>query len=251
MPGQRVRAQCALPLFAPVLLLAACRSVDPPTVTPSAAQSGGATTIEMTVPAPSQPQLAPVPVTIGAGALFDDPGGLFKIEVPDGWTESRQPLDPVKNPFLKVGTVFLAPGGGDALLSVTQWDSGKKPSGLGATINQVLREVTGWMNQPGYREVNRETVMERKGEALRIEIQYTRSSGVAMHSLALFQIDGTTFSMVNVSVEEGSWHGNEARVRELLRSYVPNAAAPPPPGAAAAVASRVAPPSASTTTTTP
>ena len=94
-------------------------------------------------------------------------------------------------------------------------------------LGQVLRDVTGWMNQPGYREVNRETVMERKGEALRIEIQYTRSSGVAMHSLALFQIDGTTFSMVNVSVEEGSWAGNEARVRELLHSYAPNGSAPP------------------------
>ncbi|MEO8082266.1 MAG: hypothetical protein ABI780_00440 [Ardenticatenales bacterium] len=240
MPGPRVRARCAPLLLAPSMLLGACRAIDPPTVTPSAPQSAGATTFEMTVPAPAPAQLAPVPVTIGASALFDDPGGLFKIEVPDGWTESRQPLDPDKNPFLKVGTVFLAPGGGDALLSVTQWDSGRKPSGLGVTINQVLREVTGWMDQPGYREVNRETVMERKGEALRIEIQYTRSSGVPMHSLALFQIDGTTFSMVNVSVEEGSWAADDGRVREILRTYVPNAAAPPPPGAAAA-ASAAAP----------
>lgn len=231
MPGPRVRPASALFLLAVPFLAVACRAVDPPTVTPGAPPSDGATVIEMTVAPPIQPQLEPVPVLIGASSPFEDPSGLFKIEVPNGWLESRQPLDPAKNPFVKVGTVFLAPENGDALMSITQWDNGKKPSSLGTTINQVLRDVTGWMDQPGYREVSRETVIERKGEAMRIEIQYARSSGVGMHSLALFQIDGTTFSMVNISVEDGSWRANEIRVREILRTYVPNPAAPPPAAA--------------------
>ena len=232
MPGPHVRMASASCLLAATLIATACRSADPPTVTPGAAE-GGSTVIEVTMPAPIEAQLAPVPVTIGAVAPFADPDGYFTIDVPEGWTESRQPLDPAKNPFVKVGTVFLAAGGGDALLSITQWDNGQKPNSLGTTINQVLRDVTGWMDQPGYREVSRETVMERKGEAMRIEIQYARSTGVAMHSLALFQIDGTTFSMVNVSLEEGSWLANQIRVREILRSYVPNASAPQPAAAVA------------------
>lgn len=214
-------------------LLAGCREADPPTVTPGPSAAAGSTVIEVTVPAPAA--LAPVPVTIGDTEPFRDPAGLFALAVPVGWTESRQPLDPAKNPYVKVGTVFLADGGADGLISVTQWDNGQRPSALGATINQVLRDVTGWMDQPGYREVNRETVMERKGEAMRIEIQYSRSTGVAMHSLALFQIDGTVFSMVNVSLEEGSWRANEPAVREILRSYTPSPGAPAAAPASATV----------------
>lgn len=233
MPGPCTRSARATLAVAAALGLVGCRGADPATVTPAPTGPSGSTVIEVTVEAPAA--LAPVPVTIGATAPFRDPTGLFALDVPTGWTESRQPLDPAKNPFVKVGTVFLAEGAADGLISVTQWDNGQRPNGLGVTINQVLRDVTGWMDQPGYREVNRETVMERKGEAMRIEIQYSRSTGVAMHSLALFQIDGTVFSMVNVSLEEGSWKANETAVRAILRSYQPNPgpAATAPAGAAA------------------
>ena len=233
MPGWGSRWSRSVLAAAAAGLLAGCREADPPTVTPGSTSATGSTVIEVTVPAPVA--LAPVPVTIGDTVPFRDPAGLFALNVPVGWTESRQPLDPAKNPYVKVGTVFLADGGADGLISVTQWDNGQRPSALGATINQVLRDVTGWMDQPGYREVNRETVMERKGEAMRIEIQYSRSTGVAMHSLALFQIDGTVFSMVNVSLEDGSWRANEPAVREILRSYTPNPGAPAAAPASATV----------------
>jgi hypothetical protein len=54
---------------------------------------------------------------------------------------------------------------------------------------------------------------------MRLEIEYTRASGTPMHSLVLFQIDGTTFSMVHAGVERTSWTENEGSLRDILESY--------------------------------
>jgi hypothetical protein len=194
---------------------------DPATVTPGASSGepgaipGRGSVVEMTMPAP--PTREAVPVQLQAIEPYVDAGGLFSLQIPAGWLEQRQ--DPTSGGSdVRVGTLFQAPDG-DGLLSITQFDNGRPPSSLGTTVNTVLRDVTGWMDQPGYRELDRESVVERPGEAMRVEIVYDRSNGVPMHSLALFQIDGTTFSMVNLSVAEGSFAGNESLIREVLRSY--------------------------------
>lgn len=220
-----MHARRALPssLAALVLLpaLVACTVPDPPTVTPAPAGAqdglvpGDTTVMEMTMPPP--PQAAPMPVSVDALEPYVDEDGRFSLLLPEGWTESRQPPSQGESDVV-LGTVFQAPDG-DGILTVTHFDNGREPAGLGTTANVVLRDVTGWMSQPGYRELARESVVERPGEAMRIEIEYERSNGVPMHSLVLFQIDGTTFSMVNASVESSSWDAAQGNLREVLGSY--------------------------------
>ena len=226
--GRGLKPVWGLPLM--LALVAGCN--DPATVTPGATSGepgaipGRSSVVEMTMPAP--PTREAVPVALDRLEAYVDAGGLFSVQIPAGWLEQRQ--DPsTGGSDVRVGTLFQAPDG-DGLLSITQFDNGREPSSLGTTVNTVLRDVTGWMDQPGYRELDRESVVERPGEAMRVEIVYDRSNGVPMHSLALFQIDGTTFSMVNLSVAEGSFLANESVLREVLRSYrVPAAAAVEPP----------------------
>jgi hypothetical protein len=138
------------------------------------------------------------------------------MDIPAGWTEDRQP--PAKpGSYVVLGTVFQ-PKELNGLITITQFDSGTRPAAVGTTANEVLG-YTKVMELPSYLELGREQVIERPDDALRIEMTYTRSDGVPMHSLVLFQIDGTTFSMVNVGVEAGSWAKNEAVVRDMLATY--------------------------------
>lgn len=202
--------------FAAAVLLAAaaaCTPADPPTVTPAPGPTAETNVIEITVPPPMR---TPEPVTIDALEPYVDAEGRFSMSVPVGWVGTVQPASGASD--IVLGMVFQAPGG-DGLLSVTHFDNGREPGSVGSTANAVLRDVSGWMQQPGYRELARESVLERDGDALRIEIVYERNSGVPMHSLVLFQIDGTVFSMVNVAVEESSWRSNSGRIRDILGSY--------------------------------
>jgi len=211
-----MRLACSLPALTAVLAVAsatACTPPDPATVTPSADPTAVTNVIEITVPPPIR---TPQPVTIDALEAYVEPESRFSLNVPSGWVGAAQA--PSEQSDIVLGMVFQAPGG-DGLLSVTHFDNGRAPSSVGATANAVLRDVSGWMQQPGYREVGRETVLERPGEALRMEIVYERNSGVPMHSLVLFQIDGTVFSMVNVAVEESSWPANQGLIRDVLGSY--------------------------------
>jgi len=196
----------------------ACSS-EPQTVTPAVptAAAEGSTTIEITVPPPpggAVPAVDVPGIVIGELAPYRDEGGLFSIDLPVGWPEERQPTG---NTDVRLGTFFQPPER-NALVSITQFDNGQVPASVGSTANDVLRK-TGVMDQPGFIELGRETVIEREGDALRVELAYTRSDGVKMHSLVLFQIDGTTFSMVHVGVEEGSWAENEGVIRDILASY--------------------------------
>lgn len=215
MRAWRLLAVSLAPFFA-----AACTAEDPPTITaPPPAQAGAQSmvpgqTIEITVPPPvSQPKALP-PIKIGASSLHVDAEGLFAIELPLGWLENRQET---VTDDVKLGTVF-SPAENNAVLSITQFDNGKRPASLGVTTNQVLK-MTGWTDLPGFEELARENVIERDGDALRIDAIYSRSNGAPMRSLVLFQIDGTTFSMVNLGVERGSWTANEGKIRDLLATY--------------------------------
>lgn len=202
---------------------AACDSGPPPTITPAppTAAAQGGTSIEITVPPPPGgdvgqpvPAVDVPPLVIPDLATYRDAEGRFSLDLPLGWPEQRQP--PAQSDIV-LGTYFQPPER-NGLVSVTHFDNGQVPASVGATANDVLRK-TGVMDQPAYLELGRETVIEREGDALRVELAYTRSDGVAMHSLVLFQIDGTTFSMVHVGVEEGSWAENEGVVRDILASY--------------------------------
>jgi len=156
------------------------------------------------------------PVRIGDLVTYVDAGGRFSMDVPAGWKETRQPAARPGS-HVVLGTVFQPPDV-NALITVTHFDSGRRPVAIGSTANEVLT-MTGVMDLPGYIEIGREQVIERPGEALRVEMAYTTSEGVAMHSLVLFQIDDTTFSMVNVGVEARSWRDNQGAIRGLLGSY--------------------------------
>jgi hypothetical protein len=145
---------------------------------------------------------------------YRDPAGLFSLNVPAGWLAQPQPLT---QGDAKVGVLFPAPEG-TGFVSVTQFDNGQKPAVLGSTVNQVL-ELTGVTEMPGFMELSRTNVIERPEEAVRVELIYTRSDGVPMHSLVLFQIDGTALSMVNASVEAGSWSSTESVLLDILSSY--------------------------------
>lgn len=221
--GRRAPAVAALVWALSALVLGACRVASPPTITPPAvmATSTGATSIEIPVQPPVGATLAPgmvaVPeLSIGDLVTYRDAGGMFSLDIPAGWVESRQPpAEP--GSYVIVGTVFQPPEN-NGYLSVTQFDSGRRPASVGTTANEVLG-LTKVMELPGYLELGREKVIERPDEALRIEMTYTRRDGVPTHSLVLFQIDGTVFSMVNVGVEADGWLRNEAKVRDILATY--------------------------------
>jgi hypothetical protein len=147
---------------------------------------------------------------------YRDPDGRFSMDIPAGWVETRQPpAQPGSSVVL--GTVFQPPEG-NALITITQFDSGRRPSAVGSTANEVL-QMSGVMDRPGYVELGREQVIERPNEALRVEIAYTRGDGTPMHSLVLFQIDGTVFSMVHMGVVEDGWRDTEGAIRDALASY--------------------------------
>lgn len=212
-----------------LVMCSACTQPDPPTVTPAPAgstigdQGAGGPVFEVTIPPPMPAE--PMPVDVRDLEPYSAPNGEFSVAIPRGWTPSMQPAgDPGSN--VVVGVVFQSPEG-DGLVTVTQFDNGERPLSLGFTVNNVLSDVTGWTSQPGYTEFSRETVLGRENDALRVEIGYVRSNGVPMHSLVLFVIDNTVFSMVNVAVEESSWAGNQGTIRDILSSYrVPAARTP-------------------------
>jgi hypothetical protein len=205
--------------------VAACAGT-PPTATPGAAptvavaapgsgQQAG-TTIELTVPPPpSPPPVTPQPITIGKLVPYTEPNGRFSITVPEGWTASSNTLSPTSD--VKLSMAWQPPET-NGLVTVTHFDNGKTPVSFGATVNGLLKQ-TGLTERPGYVELAREQVPDRKGDAMRIELEYRRSNGVPTHSLILFELDGSVFSMVHAGVESGSWKANDMQVREILRSY--------------------------------
>lgn len=225
------------PMMAAALALvpamSACARQDPPTLTPAptALTTEGVPLtngqpILITVPPPPGgeplvPVGTPLPMNMADREMVADAGGRFEIEVPVGWTESRQTI---ASPDIRLGTAFNRPGGG-GLVSITQFDNGQKPKSLGFTTNQVL-QLTGFTGQQDFREFNREKVMDREDEAMRVDVGYTTPKGTEMRSLILFQIDGTTFSMVNVAIPDADWSGHETEAREILRSYKGPSAAP-------------------------
>lgn len=212
----------ALALLALGLALAGCAPADPPTVTPPppgslpgvpAGGTPGNTVIEMTM-APPAPVTAEA-ILIGSVQPYRDAEGGFAIDTPEAWTESRQTAE--LSGDTRLGTVFTSDNR-SGLLSITQFDNGRTPTSLGATANQVM-DLTGFRNQPGFEELNRTNVGGQEGRAMLVEASYLRNNGVPMRGLILFQIDGTTFSMVNLAVESGSWVENEGAIRRILSSY--------------------------------
>jgi hypothetical protein len=210
---------------------AACTPL-PPTVTPGAPRVPGVDSQVIEIPMGTQPAgAAPVPggpIVIDQLVPYRDTDGAFSLQVPNGWTDSRQPAaDPGSD--IKLGVVFQPPGG-TGLITITQFDNGQVPESVGSAANSVI-ELTGWRDQPGYQEIAREAVLDSEGNAMRLEIAYTRSNGVEMHSLVLFRIDGTTFSMVHAGVETDDWLENEGAIRDILDTYqVPAAPAGPSAG---------------------
>jgi hypothetical protein len=230
--------------MASAVLVAGC-SATPPTATPGPAPTQAVSgpsipagtpavsTFEMTLPAPPQaptgppPTVRPItvpPSAIGELAPFREPSGRFAIDVPPGWSPRPQQVANVGD--IKSAYVF-----GDAqtggLVTVTQFDNGKVPEAFGATVNGVLK-LTGLTERPGFHELAREQVPDRPDSALRVEVLYGRDNGMSMHSMVLFQLDGTVFSMVHAGVEEHSWDGNEETIRQILRSYTASPPAPTP-----------------------
>ncbi|MFN2114977.1 MAG: hypothetical protein ACK2T6_04625 [Anaerolineae bacterium] len=213
-------------VLALVVLVTGCES-QPPTVTPAPAgddSQQGATSIEITIEPPGSVgaqagaevlEVAVPPITLSEITPYVDADGAFSIDLPAGWPEQRQPMEASSD--IRLGTYFQ-PSTRNALVTITQFDNGQAPTSLGATANDVMRK-SGVMDQPNYLELGRESVIERADDAMRIELAYTRSDGVDMHSLVLFQVDGTTFSMVHVGVEAGSWAENEGVIRDILASY--------------------------------
>lgn len=220
------------------LLLTACRPADPPTITPSAAGPTPGSPGAVVVPADNGQvtmTLAPgstrspdeiEPVMIESVTAYQDAEGKFGLDVPEGWTETRKTAELTGD--AKLGTVFVAPNG-NGILSITHFDNGKVPTSLGGTANGVMK-LTGITDEPDFREVGRSAVADRPETAMISEVTYTRrNSGIPMHALLLFQIDGTTFSLMNVAVEQKSWNENEGRVRDIVASYrVPGGAAGTP-----------------------
>jgi hypothetical protein len=207
-------------LLAAAMASAACTG-SPPTVTPVA--EAPARTVEMTIPPPPGggfPVEVP-PTSIQSLQPYSDPEGRFSLDVPAGWV--AQPQN-VTQGDVTVGVLFPAPEG-NGLLTVTQFDNGQVPATIGTTANQVL-EMTGVTKLEGFQELSRTNVIDRPSEAMKLELAYRRSDGVAMHSLVLFQIDGTTFSMVNAGVAADSWAGTVSALHDILASYRVPANAP-------------------------
>lgn len=208
-----------------MMVVGACAPADPPTVTPGPANSppvpDGSVpqSIVVTMAPPPNPQVplaAIEPLAIDSVAPYRDAGELFAIDVPAGWVEDRRTATLTGDG--RLGTVFQAPRN-NGLLSVTQFDNGREPQSLGATANQLMR-LTGIIDEPDFLEIRRQSVIDRQGEAMTVEVSYTRRNGMPMRGLMLFQIDFTTFSMVNLAVEKGSWNENEGVIRDILASYV-------------------------------
>lgn len=210
------------------LMLAACTQADPPTITPSTAgptpggpgaivvpDEAGQVTMTLAPGSTRRPDEIE-PVMIEAVTDYQDAEGKFSLDVPEGWTETRKTAELTGD--AKLGTVFVAPNG-NGILSVTHFDNGKVPTSLGGTANGVMK-LTGITDEPDFREIGRAALADRPGTAMLSEITYTRrNSGVPMHALLLFQIDGTTFSLMNVAVEQKSWNENEGRMRDIIESY--------------------------------
>ena len=220
-------ARCTpVPIALLALVLGACSNDPPPTITPAPPASVGRE-VEIPVNPPPGAQgelLAPVavpPANVDALISHRDSGSLYSLDVPQGWMPQQQPI----SQDVRVGTLFASPEG-NGFVTVTQFDNGQRPAALGTSINQIL-ELTGVMKLPDFVELDRASVIEREGDAMRVELAYTRSDGVPMRSLVLFQIDGTALSMVNASVESGSWGPNESRLHDVLASYKAPAAPAP------------------------
>ncbi len=204
------------------LALAACAPTDPPTITPPApSQPLGAPSPGM-VPGDTRgftitmPPPAAGPVSIDKVVPYLDAEGKFSLDVPDGWTESRHTAELTGD--AKLGTVFVSPNK-NGILSITHFDNGKVPESLGGTANGVMK-LTGITDEPDFKELSRTAVIDRPGGAMISEVSYTRrNSGIPMHALLLFQLDGTTFSLVNLAVEQGSWAENEGMLRDILATY--------------------------------
>lgn len=209
-----------------VAIAAAACSSELATVTPPVPTQPIGSTIEMTVnppPGGSGPMIVPT-LQVPELVPYSEPAGLYSLSVPSGWTAQAQPIS---QSDARVGTLFAAPEG-TGIVTVTQFDNGQRPAVLGSTANQIL-ELTGVTKLPGYMEVSRSNVIERPEEAIKVELVYTRSDGLPMHALVLFQLDGTTMSMVNAGVEEGSWQTASSVFHDVLSTYrVPAAPAPVP-----------------------
>lgn len=202
--------------FLAIVLVTGCEPASPPTITPGPPATA-ITSDSAVIDIPAEELRGDVgPIEIGELLPYSDPDGYFSLQVPYGWAEVRPEVENASSD-VKVGAVFQPPTGG-GLLTVTQFDNGQRPQSVGATANGIL-DMTGWRDQPGYEELARETPLESAGDALRLEIEYTRASGTPMHSLVLFRIDGTAFSMVNAGVEASSWQENEGALRDILDSY--------------------------------
>lgn len=197
------------------VMAAGCAS-DPATVTPAMPTQQLGSTIEMTVNPPPGQSGPVIVATLQVPDLvqYSEPAGLYSLSVPTGWTAQTQPLS---QSDARVGTLFAAPEG-TGIVTVTQFDNGQRPAVLGATANQIL-ELTGVTKLPGYMELARTNVIERPEEALMVELSYTRSDGLPMHALVLFQLDGTTMSMVNAGVEQGSWPVASPVFHDILATY--------------------------------
>ena len=202
------------------MFVASCTQAPPPTVTPQSADAGGTVQEVQVQPGPGGTEVVPLvdvpPVTIDQTTTYRDKDDAFSIDLPVGWPENRQEIDPASGD-VKLGT-FFQPVARNALISITQFDKGQRPESIGMAINQVL-ELSGVFEQPNFLEIDREKVYEREGDAMRVEMSYTRKDGVNMHSLVLFQVDGTLFSMVHAGVEQDSWLENEGAIRDILGTY--------------------------------
>ncbi len=188
------------------------------TVTP-VSQAPPAQVVEIPIaPPPGAPGQVGIPnlppLAIEALETYREPTGLYSLDTPAGWIPQTQT---VASGDVKVGTLFQSPEG-TGILTVTQFDNGQPPKTLGTTVNEIL-EMTGVTKLAGYQELSRTNVIERPEEALKLELTYTRSDGLPMHALVLFQVDGSVFSMVNAAVEGGSWGANLPRLHDLLATY--------------------------------
>jgi len=216
------------------LALAACAPSDPPTITPPPATlpalapgagtgPEGSQSIVVTMPPPQVPSGSAEPVVIDAVTAYQDAAGKFSLDVPVAWTESRKTAELTGD--AKLGTVFSSPNK-NGILSITHFDNGKVPESLGGTANGVMK-LTRITEEPGFQELNRAAVLDRPGQAMVSEVTYTRrSSGIPMHGLLLFQIDGTNFTMLHIAVEQSSWVENESQIRDIVASYRGPSAAP-------------------------
>jgi hypothetical protein len=221
-----------LPLVAILALLAACQPTAPSTITPPAGLEATGRTIDIPIDEPvvgtAVPgSVNPPPLALDNLVLYREPEGRFSINTPADWPAIPQSLGAGQTDA-KLGYLFASPVG-NGLLSVTHFDNGQAPTNIGNLATQVL-ELSGVTRQPGYTELGRTSVPEREGQALRVQLEYARSDGVRMQGAVLFQADGTTFSMVNLSVARDSWAANEGTILDILSSYrVPAVQVPPAP----------------------